>query len=52
MCSHAKVWLECSKCERIMHFHQVPHYFCGEADCPSKWSQNPQQATGAGIAQQ
>lgn len=30
--------LLCSLCSRLMHPHQIPHYFCERDDCPSKFS--------------
>lgn len=29
---------KCSLCSRLMHPHQIPHYFCERDDCPSKFS--------------
>ena len=30
--------LLCSLCSRLMHPHQIPHYFCEREECPSKFS--------------
>ena len=45
-----KSCLCCSKCEMIMGMHQIPHYSCEEADCPSKWAHGPQQAAAVEAA--
>eukprot|EP00884_Botryococcus_braunii_P009130 jgi/Botrbrau1/18218/Bobra.53_1s0075.1 len=36
---------QCRKCGMLMMPHQIPHYFCKDEECPSKYKGNPTTAT-------